>query len=188
MTVKQLVTAEELWEMPEVPGKRFELVRGELVEMPGAGGVHGLLVRLLLRILDPFVVAHDLGEVFADGVGYIIHRHPDVVRIPDVSFIARARIPEGGIPESYIPFAPDLAVEIVSPTDRAEDVYGKVREYLEAGTRMVWVAWPRYRSVVVYTPNANPRELGPDDELDGGEVLPGFRVRVSELFNVVPHR
>ena len=185
MSVKQVLTAEELWALPEVPGKRFELVRGELVEAPGAGGVHGVLVKVFLRLLDPFVLTHGLGEVFADGVGYIIARAPDVVRIPDVSFIARGRLPAGGVPEGFIPGAPDLAVEIVSPGDRAEEVYGKVREYLGAGTRLVWVVWPRHRAVTAYTPDGQARELAEDGELDGGDVLPGFRVRVAELFAAI---
>jgi Uma2 family endonuclease len=181
---KKLLTAEDLWEMPEVPGKRFELVKGELVEMPAAGGTHGLIVKIVLRRLDPFVVADDLGEVFGDGVGYIISRDPDVVRVPDVSFIARERLPAGGVPEGFIPFAPDLAVEIVSPNDRAQEVHAKVREYLAAGTRMVLVLWPKDRAATAYGPGMEARELGPEDEWDGGDVLPGFRARVGELFAV----
>ncbi len=181
---KRLVTAEELWEMPEVPGKRYELVKGELIEVPGAGGLHGLIVKVLLRLLDPFALARDLGEVFADGVGYTIYRDPDVVRIPDVSFLSRNRITDTGVPEGYIPLAPDLAVEIISPGDRAEDVYAKVREYLDAGVRLVWVLWPRHRSVTVYSSTGEMRDLREGDVLDGGDVLPGFQVRVAELFEV----
>ncbi|MDQ3328581.1 MAG: Uma2 family endonuclease [Chloroflexota bacterium] len=184
MTVKQRMTAEDLWEMPETPGKRFELVRGELVEVPGAGGEHGVIVRVCMRLLDPYAVAHDLGEVFADGVGYTIHHDPDVVRIPDVSFVAKARVPQTGVPMGFWPFAPDLAVEIVSPTDRAEDVHSKVLEYLEAGTRLVWVLWPRDQRVTVYTSAAAAYELDADGVLDGGDVLPGFRAEVSEMFGV----
>ena len=182
MSVKQLVTAEELWAMPEIPGKRYELVKGELVEVPGAGGLHAQLVMTIVLVLHPFVVERNLGQVFADGLGFLLGRDPDVVRIPDASFISREHIPTGGIPEGYIPFAPDLAVEIVSPGDRAVEVYGKVREYLEAGVRLVWVLWPKYRSISVHAAGGVTRELGPDDELDGGDVLPGVRVRVGELF------
>ncbi len=185
MSVKQLLTAEQLWAMPEAPGKRYELVKGELVEVPGAGGLHGFIAGLIYRLIAAFDEQRDeqrLGYAFPDGVGYIIGRDPDVVRIPDVSFVSRARLPTGGIPEGFIPFAQDLAVEIVSPGDRAEDVYGKVREYLTAGARLVWVVWPRHRAVTVYTANGEVRELREGDELDGGAVLPGFRVRVAELF------
>lgn len=181
MGVEQLVTAEELWAMPEVPGKRYELVKGELIEVPGAGYLHAQLVNALLRRLDAFVAAHDLGAVFGGGLGYVIAHTPDVVRIPDLSFIAKGRLPSADA-QGFVPFAPDLAIEIVSPGDRAVAVYGKVREYLEAGTRLVWVLWPKYRTVSVHTPGGVTRELGPDDELDGGDVLPGFRTRAGELF------
>lgn len=182
MIVKQLLTAEQLGAMPEVSGKRFELVRGEIIEIPGAGGLHGHLVTVFLFVLHPFVVAHKLGKVFADGVGYIIARQPDIVRIPDVSFVSWTRLPKGAIPEGFIACAPDLAIEIVSPGDRAEEVYAKVHEYLDAGTRLVWVVWPRHHSITVYTPDHMARELREGDELDGNDVLPGFRALVAELF------
>ena len=184
MTVKQLLTAEELWALPERPGVRVELVDGELVEVPGAGLLHGLLVELVLRLIGAHARTQDLGLVFADGTAYILRRDPDVVRIPDASFVAWARLPGGEVPEGYGPFAPDLAVEIVSPGDRAEDVQRKVREYLAAGTRLVWVLWPRDEVITAHEPGGRSRELGPDDELDGGDVLPGFRVRVTEVFAV----
>lgn len=184
MTVKQRMTAEELWEMPEIPGKRFELVRGELVELPGAGGAHGFLALWIGALLLRFAMEHDLGVVCGDSTSYVLQHDPDVVRIPDVSFVAKARVPETGVPTGYWPFAPDLAVEIVSPTDRAEDVHAKVLEYLEAGTRLVWVLWPRDRRVTVYPSAAAGYELGPDDVLDGGDVLPGFQYRVSEMCGV----
>lgn len=184
MSVKTRMTAEELWELPETPGKRFELVKGELVEVPGAGLEHAELVRLLLRLLDPFVSGRGLGDVYGDGLAYTIARSPDVVRVPDVSFIARGRIPKDA-GRGFVPFAPDLAVEIVSPSDRAEDVYGKVRGYLEAGVRMVWVVWPAYRAITVHTVSGEVRELSSEDTLDGGDVLPGFQIPVSELFSAL---
>lgn len=188
MATKQLmtdqpITADQFTEMPDVPGKRFELVRGELIEMPGAGFPHARLVMALIRLLDQFVIEHDLGEVFADGLNYLVARMPDSVRVPDASFIAAERIPEEGF-RSHVPFAPDLAVEVVSPGDQADDVYDKVRQYLEAGTRLVWVVWPKFGTVSVYTRSGAYQNLGSGDELDGGDVLPGFRVRVADLFDV----
>ncbi len=102
--------------------------------------------------------------------------------MPDVSFIAGDRLPAEGL-QGFVPFAPDLAVEIVSSVDRAEELYGKVREYLAAGTRLVWVFWPKYRAVSVYEPGGVTRELGPDDELDSTALLPSFRVGVTALFD-----
>ena len=182
--IERLLTAEEFWALPDVPGKRYELVRGEPVEIPPAGAAQGLIVSSICYLLLTFVSSRELGCVCGDGVGYILARDPDLVRIPDVSFVARERVPAGGIPEGFWPLAPDLAVEIVSPNDRAEEVQGKVREYLAAGSRLVWVVWPRLRLVTVHEAGGGYRELGPDDDLDGGDVLPGFRVRVAELLEV----
>jgi len=182
MSVKQRMTAEDLIEMPDAPGKRYELVKGLLIEMGGTGVLHGYLVELILRLIGAYSREHRLGLVFADNVGYVITHDPDTVRIPDVSFVARARIPEGRLPRGYWPFAPDLAVEIVSPGDSATELRAKVRQYLEAGTRLVWVVWPDEESVTVYPIEDPPAEIGPDGDLDGGEVLPGFHVPVSELF------
>lgn len=181
---KRLMTAEELWAMPEVPGKRFELADGELVEVPGSGGVHNLIAALLYELIRDGVRNQQRGWVFTDGVGFLLQRDPDVVRIPDVAFVARERMPGGQVPEGFVETAPDLAVEVVSPNDSANQVHEKVREYLEAGVRLVWVLWPRFRSVSVYSADGSYRELGADDELDGGEVLPGFRVKVEKLFEI----
>ncbi|HEU5423937.1 MAG TPA: Uma2 family endonuclease [Nitrolancea sp.] len=180
----RLVTAEELWALPEQPGVRYELAEGELVEVPGAGALHNLIAALVYRLIYAAARGQNLGLVFTDGVGYILRRAPDVLRIPDVSFVARERIPAGGIPEGFWPGAPDLAVEIVSPNDLAQEINDKVHQYLEVGTRMVWVLWPNRRTVTVYLPEGQLRDLGPNDELDGGEVLPGFSVRVASLFEV----
>ena len=183
MTVKQLLTAEELWALPEVPGKRFELLDGELIEVPGANPLHGLLVELVLRLIGAHARERDLGLAFGDGTGYILRRGPDRVRIPDVSFVAWERVPAEGVPEEgFWPFAPDLAVEIVSPGDRADDVHSKVREYLAAGTRLVWVLDPYTRTAAVHRPAGEVIELGEDGVLDGEDVLPGFRLPLAEVW------
>lgn len=192
MSVKQLLTAEDLWAMPEVPGKRFELVDGELVEVPAAGVLHNLIAALLYELIRNFVRERKLGLVFTDGLGYIIGRRPDRTRIPDASFVSRSRIPAGDLPRGFWELAPDLAAEIVSPNDTARELHAKaclraqrkVLAYLEAGARLVWVVWPDERAVTAYAAGGGYREYGPDDELDGGEVLPGFQVRVAALFDV----
>lgn len=184
MTVKQLLTAEELWEMPEIPGKRFELVDGELVEAPAAGLLHNLIVGLAYERLRPFVQERGLGLVFTNGTGCVIRRQPDRMLIPDVSYLSWDQMPGRRAPEGYSYVSPDLAMEVVSSNDRVAAVLDNVREYLETGTRMVLVLCPNSRTITVYEPGVPMRELGPDDELDCGEVLPGFRVRVADLFDV----
>ena len=188
MKVRPKMTAEELWELPEKPGTRYELVDGELVELPGAGVLHTLIVGLVYKLIDAFATERDLGLAFPDGMGYVIRQNPDLLRIPDVSFVSWGRVPEEGVPEGFWYMAPDLAVEVVSPNDRADDVHEKVREYLQTGSKAVWVMWPKQRSVTTYTPDGVARELGPEEELDGGDALAGFRMRVGGLFEVRKER
>jgi Uma2 family endonuclease len=184
VSVKTLMTAEDFLQMPDEPGKPYELVRGELVEMPGATALHGDVSDLIREVLKGFVRQHRLGRVFGDGAGYIVARDRDVVRVPDVSFVAQYRIPETGVPDTFWPFAPDLTVEIVSAGDREVKVHENVREYLDAGSRLVWVARPKTRSVTAHAADGPLVEFGPDDELDGGDVLPGFCVRAAALFAI----
>lgn len=184
MSTKQRITAEELWEMPEVPGKRLELVDGEVVEAARAGELHMAIVVLLFKLLDRFVEQHDLGIVRPDGLAYVLRRAPDQIRIPDVSFVAWDSVPEGDVSDRFWEGAPTLAIEVVSPNDRAVDIHQRVQDYLDAGSRQVWVLWPQTRSVSVYRPDADTRELGPDHLLDGGDVLPGFDARVGDLFAI----
>lgn len=184
MSVEQVTTAEQLWQLPEVPGRRYALAKGELIEAPGAGARRGLIAGLIYRLLVAVAAEHGLSYVFGDGVGYITSRNPDSVRIPDASFVAYDHVPEEGVPQGFWPMAPDLAVEIVSPSDSARDLHAKVREYLRAGTRLVWVVWPDEHAVTVYTSSGAARELGADDVLDGAGVLPGFQTRVAGLFEL----
>ncbi len=177
----RLMTAEEFFDLPEIPGKRFELVRGELVEVTGTGYRHSRLVRFLQFRLDAFATERNLGEVSGDNLSYRIARAPDIIRVPDVAFVTKERLPTEDW-EGYMPVAPDLAVEVVSPNDRPREVNDKVHEYLENGTRLIWVVWPKRQTVTVHTADNESHELGADDELDGGDVLPGFRVRVADLF------
>ncbi|MBO1438127.1 Uma2 family endonuclease [Meiothermus sp. CFH 77666] len=177
---KKLLTAEEFWLLSEGEGKR-ELVRGEVVEWMPVGGVHGEVVRRLLMRLGQWAEQGRHGYV-ATEVGYVVRRNPDGVRAADVSFVRQSRIPPEGIPEGFWPFAPDLAVEVVSPFETAEEVWEKVSDYLSAGTRLVWVIYPRSKQAVVYTPDGIGRTVGADDLLEDESVLPGFSCKLSDLF------
>ncbi len=107
---------------------------------------------------------------------------PDTVRAPNISFVSKDRLPAGPAPEGYWPFAPDLIIEVISPGDTSQEVQAKVSEYLSAGTRLVWVVYPKTRNVVEYRPGGEARVLSEEDSLDGRDVVPGFRCRISELF------
>jgi Uma2 family endonuclease len=179
-TVTDLVTADELLHRRD-DGFRYELVRGELKKMPPAGGPHGNVANNISWSLTSVVKAQSLGRVFAAETGFRIATKPDTVRAPDVAFVSRARIEKIGVPEGYWPGAPDLAVEVISPGDTFSEVEEKVLDWLAAGCRMVIVLDPRKHTASVYR-GPNARLLTADDTLSGEDVVPGWSVQVSELF------
>lgn len=179
--VRREVTAKELLRMPD-DGFRYELVRGELRRMTPAGSVHGRIAMNFGTALNNHVKAHDLGTVYAAETGFRLTDDPDTVRAPDVAFVSRGRIEAVGEVEGYWPGAPDLAVEVISPADSHVEVEEKVFDWLEAGTSMVLTINPRRRSVTVYRSLADITILTEKDVLDGGEVVPGFRLAVREVF------
>ena len=174
------VTAEELLGMPG-NGRRYELVRGELREMAPAGGIHGVIAVRMTLSLGNHVAANALGVVFAAETGFKIASNPDTVRAPDVAFVRRERIDATGIPKGYWPGAPDLVIEVVSPSDSYEDVEAKVFEWLDAGTRMVVVLKPGKRSAAVYR-GRNVTQLIEHDTLSGDDVVPGWSVALGTIF------
>ena len=177
----KLMTADELLMLPD-DGKRYELIEGVLNEMPPPGTTHGLTAMRAGAILFNFVRQRDLGEVFAAETGFILSTNPDTVRAPDAAFVAAERLPTGDLPVGYLRLAPDLVVEVVSPSDTASELQSKVCTWLDAGCRLVWVVYPATRSVTVYRSREDVRVLGADDVLDGGPVFDGFSAEVRELF------
>ena len=180
-TTLQRSTASELFEMPD-DGFRYELVKGELRRMSPAGTEHGAIVWNLSGLLAPHIKAENLGQGFGAETGFKIASDPDTVRAADIAFVGRERIPETGIPKNFWPLAPDLAVEVLSPGDTFSEVEEKVKDWLGAGVRAVWVVNPGQRSVSVYRSATDVALLSEADEIDGGEVVPGFRCKVSEIF------
>jgi Uma2 family endonuclease len=180
-TRRKLLTAEDVLNMPE-DDFRYELLDGVLVKMSPPGNPHGLSQATISAVLFNFVHPHGLGRVFGE-IGFILHRNPDRVRAPDVCFIARERIPAEGLGRGFIDFAPDLAVEILSPSDRRGEVEEKAQEWLRFGTRIVWLVRTAPRTVTVYEPGQEPRLLTEADTLTAEPVLSGFSVPVRALFS-----
>ncbi|MFZ8843596.1 Uma2 family endonuclease [Thermoflexus sp.] len=178
---ERLWTAEDLLALGEEA--RYELIEGRLVPMSPTGSLHGDLVAELTMILRSFVRAHQLGRVLTGEVGFVLRRNPDTVRAADIAFVRRERLPAGDLPRGFFEGAPDLVVEILSPSDRYTDILRKVGEWLEAGAAMVWVVDPEHHGVMVFRPDGTLRLLGESDSLEGEEVLPGFRYPVGELFS-----
>jgi Uma2 family endonuclease len=180
-TTLQRSTASELFAMPD-DGFRYELVKGELRKMSPAGGEHGAVIFNLSGMLAPHIKVNNLGQGFGAETGFKIASDPDTVRAADIAFVRRERIPETGIPKNFWELAPDLVVEVLSPGDTYSEVEEKVEDWLKAGVRAVWVVNSRRRSVTVYRSLTDVTRLSEGDELDGGEVVPGFRCKVSEIF------
>ena len=177
-TTSQPVTAEELLASPQ--GQPCELIAGEVVMTTPAGYQHGEISVRISYLLRSHAGKNRLGSIVSAKAGFLISRDPDTVRAADVAFVRRDRQPKS--PEKYFPGAPDLAVEVISPTDRIEDVDDKTQQWLDAGTALVWVVWPRTRSVTVHRAEAEPRILHEQDAITGEGVLPGFQCTVAEFF------
>ncbi len=181
------ISAEEFWEiahLPENADKHMELIEGVIYEMPPAGYEHGNDAGNFFGFIWTYVRANDLGRVTAAETGYVVYTNAsgkDTILAPDVGFIAKARATEAPS-RKYALFAPDLAVEMVSPNDKAEEIHTKVNTYLKYGTKLVWVAYPETRTVVVHTASG-AQTLGENETLDGGDVLPGFKLLIREIFS-----
>jgi Uma2 family endonuclease len=180
-TTTQLMSADELLKLPR--GRfRYELVKGELRTMSPSGSEHGVIVVNVTVFLGQHVKANNLGIVFGAETGFLIEENPDTVLAPDVAFISREHIPESGIPKKYWPGAPDLAVEVLSPGDTAREVEKKVNQWLTAGAHLVWIVNPKRKSITVYRASGDAVTFSERDELDGEDLVLGFRCRVSEIF------
>jgi len=180
-TTQQITTAAQLLEASDLG--RCELIQGELVMMSPAGFRHGHVAAKLAQLLMNFVESRSLGAVTGSETGFQIARDPDTVRAPDVAFVRADRLPPIE-PRGFFPGAPDLAVEVLSPSDRASEVNAKVRDWLETGARRVWVVDPENQTVAVYRSVSEATILGLPETLSGEDVLPGFAVPVRQILAV----
>ncbi|MGH2532874.1 MAG: Uma2 family endonuclease [Thermomicrobiales bacterium] len=177
----KLYTAEDLWHMPG--DEPWELWEGELRKVPSAGGEASALAGWILVLLVHFVRPRRLGMVTgADGT-YIMLHDPQTVLVPDVAFVRWERLPDGAPPKRYIPVPPDLAVEVRSPSDRPGEISQKLALYQRAGVPLVWWVDPARRAVTVHRLGHPVVDLHQGDELDGADILPGFRLPVADIFD-----
>ena len=149
--------------------------------MSPPGAQHGQYQGGLYMALGTHARSGRLGLVQTE-VGFTLSRDPDTVRAPDIAFVRRDRIPPTGVPVAYWELAPDLAVEVISPSESAEDIREKIHEYLAAGTSLVWIIYPRRRGVEVWRADGSRVELPATATLSGEDVVPGFELPVAEIF------
>ena len=173
------MTAEELIRLPN-DSHRYELIKGELLTMSPPGEEHGIVTINLSTLLHNYVRANNLGVLYAADTGFKLESNPDTVLAPDIAFIARDR---AGIPSPfYRSGPPDLAVEVLSPSDSEPKVERKTALWLRLGAKAVWNVNPRKRTVEVIRADGVRKLFRETDELVDDDTVPGFRVKVSEIF------
>jgi Uma2 family endonuclease len=179
VTTEHITTAEELLRAGNLGP--CELVRGDLKMMTPAGYLHGKVVSRIDRRLANFVEEFHLGTVLSGEPGFQIAKQPDTVRAPDVAFIKAARMPQQPH-KGFFDGPPDLAVEILSPGNRPGYMGEKVADWLRSGCLVVWVVSPEDGTVKVHYIDGAVKILRRSDVLDGGDLLPGFRLPLAEIF------
>jgi Uma2 family endonuclease len=174
-----LVAVEHLGRHPQADRNGASIV-GRTVDLRPAHGGHGRTTARVLRALVLWAAERDAGEVLGADAGFLVRKSPETVLAPDVSFLRKGR-PIAA--DSFIEGAPDVAVEVLARNGTADDVEGRVRDYLEAGAAQVWTIDPEQRSVTVHARDTKPVTLAPGDVLEGGPTLPGFQLAVRKLFS-----
>ena len=179
MATTKLWTAEDVAGLPD-DSFRYALIKGVLYRMPPPMSRHGRVVMAVGAPIYVYALQNRLGAVY-DQSGFIFERDPDTLLSPDLAFVQRANIPVD--PNSYPRVAPDLVVEVASPSQSGPSIEQKVATYLAAGVRLIWVVDPEPRTVHVYRGDGTERVLTDEDVIDGEDVLPGFRLPVARLFD-----
>ncbi len=175
------ITADEFMEMRDPnDGLVRELIRGEIVTMSLPGGLHGVVCSKIDRKVGNHSDSNRLGHVASNDTGILLERDPDTLRGADVSYWSFARLPK--MPKGYVEIAPDLAIEVFSPNDTQRKIRQKIKEFFFNGTKRVWVVYPEDRMVAVFRSPTEAKFLDEIDELDGEDVLPGFRCKVADFF------
>jgi len=174
-------TDNELMSLPR-DGRKYELIEGELLMSP-VGRTHSLICLRLATLLVRFVEKKRLGEVFDSSMGFRLS--PKILLSPDVSYVSKARLKKiMAAPEKFLYGAPDLAVEVLSPGDPRDMIERKLGKYFQHGTRLAWVVDPKRQTVIVHSLDAVTKLTAPANTLTGGEVLPGFKCRLRDVFKL----
>ena len=175
------LTISEFLQLPDDDCWRVELVRGRVVREPRPATLHGFVLARLTQLLGVHVANTGLGMLLTDS-GFITERDPDTVLGPDIAFVSAARLPAQPFAETFLSGAPDLAIEIVSPSNRIPALRRKARAYLRAGASLVWIVDPRARTITAHYADGTVRVHEEHVVVDGAPVLPDLRIPVHELF------
>ena len=175
------LSVETFWE--QYAGQPYELVYGKLIPLRPSGGKSSeVAVAAAAELYNYARKARNGGHVTGADGAYALSSN--CLRVPDVGFYGSAKAAKITDPQKYLPFPPDLAVEVVAQNENASELLDKVIQYLEAGTALVWLIYPELKSVVVHFPNFTAKIYTPEGVLSGGDLLPGLQVAVSDLFPI----
>lgn len=180
---EQLVTADDVWEMAQDNDKHFELIEGIIFHMAPTGFLHGATTSNLTVFLGIHINKHKLGTMTAAETGYRLG--DNTVIAPDIAFIRADRVPKDPV-EGYLSLAPDLAVEVMSPSNNASEMSRKIDLLMQHGTQVIWIVHPTTKTIDVYSADDNSVKvsfLKQDDILSGGTVLPEFTLKLTDLFS-----
>ena len=185
--VEAYISADEFWDMsnsPEYADSYSELIEGRVIEMPRPKHLHGYVATQLGVALAIHVMAHSFGTVYTSEMGYVLERRPtgrDTVRGIDISYVSNDRLPDQ-VANDWIEGAPDLAVEVLSPSNLFSDILLKKDQLLNAGARAVWIVDPKTRSLQIYSAHRVSQNYNEGDVLSGGDILPGFSIKLADIF------
>ena len=181
-TGTSLMTAEEYADLPDPHGYPTELLKGVLITMAPPRPRHGRICARVSYYLQRFLEDHAIGQVMTNDSGVVTERDPDTVRGADIAYYSFKRVPKGPLPAGLLNVAPDLVIEVLSPSDRWSDVQVKVAEYLEIGVRAVCVVDDDTRTIHVFSPDHPMRIFKSVDEFALPEILGEFRMKVERFF------
>lgn len=181
MVTAKLMTADDLAHLPR-DGFRYELIRGELRRMSPTGYPHAMYLSRIHVPLALYVDEQGLGDVLVGDPGFVLESGPDTVLRPDIAFVRAARVPPDAEQVTYARLAPDLVIEVLSPSNRPGEVAEKIAIYHRTGVPVVWLFDPRRRRVLVHVAGIPPLVFDVHQTLDGGDVLPGFQLRLADVF------
>ncbi len=183
-TSTALMTAEELMELPD-DGFRYELINGELEKMPPPGSPHGRIAFQLSVYLGQFILEHGLGQGFT-GIGFKLTSNPDTVLAPDLAFLADENFAKGRDTEGYWLGPPDLAVEVLSPSDRPGKVKQRISRWFSLGVKQLWIVDLKHTKVTVYRSPSDATTFSGSDYLEAQDLFPGFRLSLDKIFGPTP--
>ena len=185
LEIPRTITSDDLLDLPK-DGFRYEIVRGELRKKMPSGILHALIAGRIAGLLSGFIRQRRLGEILTAEPGFKLSLTPETLRVPDVSFMRMDKFLQIKNLDKFYSGAPNLAVEVISPSETFQDEQEKIEDYLASGVEMIWIVRPKQTTITVYRPQHELTVLRIGDSLDGADVIPGFTCSVEDILGDLP--